>query len=234
MKNPIDLYLVAGNITVFCGQHRDAFKTDLLQSSLYSHLLAAKSVSNRELVWSAYTQTLGKMAWTQNSNTYKNVDYAPNSLLNIIKSNTQHLISDSERQSLADSFSELAKLPQDSSTLQLLLKKLRANSNNKQEINNQLTPANKTTFNSSMIITIIRENRTIITVLVAFQTTTADELGILDGAPVQPTQDSKNNIMVWSSNLDEANYSLFRQAITEKTKRKIETELVHISSPIPD
>lgn len=234
MNQPFDLYLVTGNITLFCGKHSDAFKTDLLHSSLYSHMLAAKSASNRELLWSTYNNTLAKIGWSQNSNTYKRVEQPVSSLLNIIKGTTQHLISDTERQSLACSFSQLANLPRDSSAIQLYLKRLHANSTNKQDADTRPTSVKKTPWNSSMTVTIIRENGTIITTLVAFQATAMDELEILNGAPVKLTLDSKNNIMVSSSFLDETNYRTFRQAITGKVQNKLDTELVHISQLLPD
>lgn len=231
MNIPIDLYLVTGNITVFCGQHSDTFKTDILQSSLYSHLLAAKSASNREILWSTYTQTLGKIAWTQNSNTLKQIDYAPNSLLNIITGSIQHLISATEQQSLASSFLQLAKLPRDALAVQLYLKRIQANSTNKPGANDKPTLAKKAPLNSSITVTIVRENKTVITALVAFQATTTDELDVLDGAPVKPVKDSKNNIMVWSSCLDESKYCTFRQAITGKVNNKLDSELAHIPQP---
>ena len=85
-----------------------------------------------------------------------------------------------------------------------------------------------------MTVTIIRENGTIITTLVAFQATAMDELEILNGAPVKLTLDSKNNIMVSSSFLDETNYRTFRQAITGKVQTKLDTEREHISQLPPD
>jgi hypothetical protein len=57
MSNPIfDVYLVNGNITIFCGAHSESFKNDILDSSLFATLETAKQSKAQELSWSTYTE----------------------------------------------------------------------------------------------------------------------------------------------------------------------------------
>ncbi|HCS42306.1 MAG TPA: hypothetical protein DIW52_05690 [Pseudomonas sp.] len=207
-----------------------------MHSSLYGQLLAAKSGNHRELYWSKYTNMLGNLAWVQESNSLERVNFAPNSLLRIITDRTAKLISDDERQSLADAFSRLAELSNESEAIGSFIKRLQANSPaaNNDNDDDQFLPTKTSLSNIAAVVTIVRKDKVAVTIQVLAHTSSRIGIDILDQTKLRPSEDNKDNIMVNLSLLNESNYGNFRKAIDEKTNSKIKTELIHIHEPLPD
>lgn len=234
MKKPlIDLYLVSGNIALFCGSHADDFKNDILYSSLFGQLVAENPDNKPTLSWATYTETLSNIGWITRNRGSQHFKSDTSSLFTIIEQTAGHTLSDYERQALANAFSELRKFPRDSLPIKIIVNTLQANSSVISK--GTQSPPTKTLLTTVALLTIIRNDKTVVTLRISFETTHVLDIDILDQPILKTGQDGKTNIWSLSSSLDERQYNKFRDTVIKKLGRRIGTDLVHIrASAIQD
>lgn len=227
MKKPlIDLFLVSGNITLFCGSHADDFKNDILHSSLFGQLVSEKPDNTPTLSWTTYTDTLSNIGWIISNRGSQHFESDTSSLFNIVEQTAGHTLSDYERRALANAFSELKKLPRDSLPIKIIVNKLQANSSIISE--KTQSPPTETLLTTVALLTIVRHDKTVVTLRISFETTNVLDIDILDQPILKTGKDGKTNIWSLSSSLNERQYNKFRDTVTKKLGRKIATDLLHI------
>ena len=216
MKNPpSDCYLLNGNITVFCGTHTNAFKQDILNSNLYAALVASQSSVTPEANWAKYRDTISKLSWTINSLESKRVDFEKSSLINLIAISAENALPSEERKIVAKAFSHIKNIDCNAPALEKLLETLNAN----------VSAATGGTYTT---ITIVRANKSVITVQMLFEVTHLIDLDLLELPVLSSIKDNNTNIRVMRSALDERQYAKLRDTIIKKLGSKIETDLIHI------
>lgn len=229
-KNNLDTYLVNGNITLFCGKHTNSFKNDILHSTLYADLLATRGGNNQEVQWQTYTQTLNKFSWAVTSREFQHLEFQNTRLLNIVVDSTGSALSEKEQQALSSVFSELVTLPENSSTIEAIITRLQANANNRiGDIADARTK--KQPASTAMLLTIVRNDKTLLTLQISFKTNDGITPGILDQPELTTIEDGKNNIRLLRSSLDERQYSQIRETIINKLGNKVQTDLLHLNAP---
>lgn len=229
-KNIIDICLINGNITIFCGMHTDTFKNDVLNSTLYSQLLATRGGNEREAWWSTYSQTLNRFGWTLDSRGIKRLEFHNASLFDIALEGTESYLPIQEQQALAGAFSELKKLPENSLIIQTIITKLQDNASNDSGDTPDAHPTNLP-VPTATLLTIVCNDQTVVNLQIAFKTTNEIALDILDQPVLTTIEDGKNNIRLLRSKLDERQYSELREAIIKKLGNKIKTDLLHVNAP---
>ncbi|WP_223593949.1 hypothetical protein [Pseudomonas sp. A-R-19] len=227
MKNIIfDTWLINGNITVFCGSHEDSFKKDILSSSLFGELVASKKSDNPVVSWPTYTATVQKIGWMGNSRGNQRLDFENSSLLSLIGECAGSTLSKDERQALTNAWGHLTNLQPDSPAIRAIVEKLQRNAT--------VSESNPhATASTAALLTIIRNDKTVVTLQVTFETTHELESELL----VQPVLNAINNDQTNSWQLccllDERYYNEIREDVLKKLGCKIETKLLHIPAP-PD
>ncbi|WP_223466350.1 MULTISPECIES: hypothetical protein [Pseudomonas] len=223
-ETTIDTWLVNGNITIFCGSHTDSFKKDILASSLLGELVAAQKSRHREVSWPTYTDTVQKIGWTVNSRTTQQLEFENSSLLNIIEQSAGSALPQDERQALTNALDQLANLQSDSPAIKAIVEKLQRNA----------TLSNTTTdilVSTAILLTIIRNDKTVVTLQVAFETAQEIAIDILDQPVLNATNEHKTNIWLMSTLLDGRQYNRVRDDILKKLGSRMETELLQIHEP---
>ena len=224
-KTLLDIYLVNGNITIFYGSHTDSFKKDILVSSLLGELVASKESDNRELSWPTYTGTVQKIGWTTHNRETQQLKFENSSLFNIVEQCTKSALSQNERQVLTNALEQLARLQPDSPAARAIVEKL--------ERNATVSDANKDTpLSTAALMTLIRNDKTVVTLQVAFETVQEIAIDILDQPILSFTHERKTNIWLMNSTLDERDYNQVRDYVLKKVGLNIETNLLHINAPI--
>ncbi|MGF6088433.1 hypothetical protein [Pseudomonas sp. 18173] len=224
-KTTIDTWLVNGNITIFCGLHTDSFKKDILSSSLLGDLVAAQKSSNREVFWQFYTDTVQKIGWTANSRGNQRLDFENSSLLSLVEQCAGSALPKDERKALANELARLANLQSDSPEIGGIVEKLQRNATvNKSSTN--------TAVSTAALLTIIRNDKTVVTLQVAFETTHGLAIDILDQPVLSAIDDRQTNSWLLCSLLDGRHYNQVRDDILKKLGRNIETKLLQIRAPI--
>jgi hypothetical protein len=213
-----DSYLVNGNITFFCGPHTDSFKTDILASSLLAELIAGQQSSNRVVSWSTYTDTVKKVGWILNSRSTQRIEFKKNSLFDVVDQSAGNALSQNDRAALANALSQLAAFPDSSPVCKKIVEKLQEN-------------ANGTTTSTAALLTIIRTDKTVVTLQVTFQTADTIGMDILNQSVLNAIPDNKTNTWLTCSSLDTRQYNDVRSEVLKKLGRKIETEILHIQNP---
>jgi hypothetical protein len=224
-KTAIDTWLINGNITIFCGSHTDRFKNDILASSLLGELVASQKSRNREISWLIYTDTVQKTGWIVNSRASQQLKFENCSLLNIIEQSAGSALPQDERQALANAFAQLTKLQPDSPAIRAIVEKLQSHA----------TASNTNTdtlASTTALLTIIRNDKTVVTLQVAFETAHGIAIDILDQAVVSAINNRQTNSWLLCSSLDERHYNLVRDDVLKKLGRNLETRLIHIYAPI--
>lgn len=224
-KSENDIYTLNGHITVFCGPHSSELKNDILHSDLYSKLLAKKHGSDREQQWTSYTNTLKNLAWAIHSRSFSRVEFRTTTFGKIIQQSLASALLIDERQALTDALIQLKQLPDSSSAVEAILNRLNANALTSVPV------TAKTPLATSALFTIVRQDKTMITVQLSFETADAIDIGILDKATLCPIKDGKTNIRILICHLAELQYNPFRETVIQKLGRKIESELLHIQAP---
>ena len=219
-----DTWLVNGNITIFCGSHTDSFKKDILASCLYGELLAAQKSSNRAVSWPVYTDFVQKIGWAVNSRSTQHLAFENSSLLNAIEQSTGNSLPQDERQSLTHAFAQLLILEPDSPAIRTFLKKLETNAI---EIKKADTEAAAST---ATLLTIIRNDKNVVTQQLAFETSNELAIDILDQPVLSASNDQRTNCWQLCSSLDEHQYNRVRDDILKKLGNKMKTELLHLSA----
>jgi hypothetical protein len=226
MNNIFDIFFVNGNITIFCGTHSEGFKSDILNSSLFAELLAAKQSNDRDLSWNTYKDTLSKTRWTTNSRATQRFEFNNASLLNLAIEIAGSELPSYERQSLINAFSKLKKLPTDSLALKTLINKLKVNASASG------MPTENAPISTAALLTIVRQDKAVLTLQIGFKTTKGLAIDILDQPVLKAIQDGKTNCRLLRSSLDGRQYDQIRDAVLAKLGGKIESELLHVQAPI--
>jgi len=213
---PTDIYISGGSITIFLGSPSAELKNDILHSDLYSKLLAQQKGNDRELSWQNYFSTMSKLQWTIKSRETSRLEFGTTYLLKVLKQSGLSF-SKHEIQTLSAAFEELKNLAPHSPASKALVAQLNKN---------------KLTRNSTFVlITIIRQDNSISTAQISFESTDAFDVDTLISSPIRPINDHKNNIRLLTCHLSQQN-SQTREAILKKLGSKIETELFHISTSL--
>jgi hypothetical protein len=213
-----DSYLVNGNITIFFGSHTDSFKKDILASSLLAELVAGQQSNDRIVSWPTYTDTLKKVGWIFNSRSTQRIDFINASLFDVVDESVGGTLSQDNRKELANAFSQIAALSNGSPAYEKFVEKLQKN-------------ANATTASSAALLTIVRNDKTVVTLQVTFETDEALATNILNLPVLNAITDRKTNVWLVSSALDTRQYNDVRSEVLKKLGRKIETEILHINNP---
>jgi hypothetical protein len=226
-----DVYLISGNITVFCGAHDKEFKNDILSSSLLADLVStSKHPDSRELLFSEYASSVGNLGWTANSRAFKYSEYSKKSLLKIAEQSVGTSLTKEEKQTLVDAFLQLKKSPIQSPAIQKILDKFQANTFEAADEAN-FAPSAKKPVATSTRLTIVRSNASIITLQVAFKTIDGISIDILDQPLLNAMKDGKSNTWLLVSSLDARQYDKIREAVIKKIGNHINTDLLHVPTP---
>jgi hypothetical protein len=224
MSNPIfDVYLVDGNITIFCGAHSESFKNDILDSSLLAILETAKQSKAQELSWSTYTDYLGKFGWVLNSRSTQMLGFCNNNLLEVVEQGMGSDLPNDEQQAIADAFSALTRLENESCAVKAFIKKLQQNATTSTD--------SSASISTATLLTIVYSDKTLMSLQIAFETSPPLEMDILDKPRLISIDNGENNFRLMRSSLNERQYTEFRAIIRKKLGQKIETELLHIPLP---
>jgi len=223
-KTAIDTWLINGNIAIFCGSHTDSFKNDILASSLLGELVAAQKSRNREISWLIYTDTVQKIGWIVNSRATQQLKFENSSLLNIVEQSAGSALPQDERQALANALVQLVNLQSDSPAVRTIVEKLQQNAT----VSNT-TP--DTLVSAAVLLTIIRNDKTVVTLQVAFKTDQEITMDILEQPVFNSTNEHKTNIWLMSSVLDGRHYNRVRDDVLKKLGNRMETELLQIHAP---
>ena len=213
-KAIFDIYLLSGNLTIFCGAHADDFKSDILHCSLYAELVAAQGENDRQMLWSTYTKTVSRFGWTIKSKEIQRVEFANTSLLNVIKQNNESALPEDALQVLSQAFSSLQKLDSNCSAIKAFTNKLQSNAS--------------VGGDTHALLTIVRNDRTVVTLQIAFRTRSPMSIDVLDLPVVEAIDDVGNNIRLMCSVLDSLQYARFRDEVIKKLGHKCETDLIHL------
>jgi len=223
-KTAIDTWLINGNITIFCGSHTDSFKKDILASSLLGELVAAQKSKTREVSWPTYIDTVQKIFWTVNSRATQQLEFENSSLLSIVEQSAGSALPQNERQALANALVQLVNLQSDSPAARTIVEKLQQNTT----VSNT-TP--DTLVSTAVLLTIIRNDKTVVTLQVAFKTDQEITIDILEQPVFNSTNEHKTNIWLMSSVLDGRQYNRVRDDVLKKLGNRMETELLQIHVP---
>ena len=223
-KTAIDTWLINGNITIFCGSHTDSFKKDILASSLLGELVAAQKSKTREVSWPTYIDTVQKTCWTVNSRATQQLEFENSSLLSIVEQSAGSALPQNERQALANALVQLVNLQSDSPAARTIVEKLQQNAT----VSNT-TP--DTLVSTAVLLTIIRNDKTVVTLQVAFKTDQEITIDILEQPVFNSTNEHKTNIWLMSSVLDGRQYNRVRDDVLKKLGNRMETELLQIHVP---
>lgn len=212
-KSTFDLYLANGNITIFCGEHTDEFKSDVLNSSLYAELVSTKRTNDPATSWLTYTDIVSKLEWVIKSREIQRKEFAKTNLLNIIIQSAA--LSSDEYEAFESAFSKLKSLEPDSLITHKFIDKLNTN-------------MSAATGGTHTLFTIVNNEKSLLTLQVSFKSTKALGIDILDKPVLTPIEDGKTNIRLLRSSLDEIKYTEVRDTIIKKLGSKIGTDLVHV------
>jgi hypothetical protein len=223
-KITFDTWLINGNITIFCGSHSDSFIKDILASSLLGELVAAQKSKLREVSWPTYIDTVQKIGWTVNSRENQQLGFENSSLLSIVEQSAGRALPQDERQALADALAQLVNLESDSPAAKAIVGKLKRNATVSNTISDTLV-------STAILLTIIRNDQTVVTLQVAFETTQEVAMDILEQPVLNSTNEHKINIWQMSSLLDGHQYNRVRDDVLKKLGNRMETELLQIHVP---
>ncbi|MBZ9785259.1 hypothetical protein K9857_27295 [Pseudomonas sp. REP124] len=227
-----DIYLVNGNITVFCGTHTETLKQDILNSSLLGELAAiSKHSESQDSLWAGFIETVSKIGWITKSREFKRHDFSGKSLLKIIESSVGSSLTREEKDALSKAFSILKKPGTHSPATQRVVDKLQANTFACDETLGCATA--RATIAGTTRVTIVRSNASIITLQIAFKTTQGINIDILDHPVLDAIKDGKPNIWMLVSSLDARQYNALRATVIKKLGNHIHDDLVHVITPNP-
>jgi len=223
-KTTFDTWLANGNITIFCGSHSESFKKDILASSLLGELVADQKSSHRASSWPTYTDTVKKIGWIVNSRATQYREFANSNLLNVVEQSAGSTLPQDERQALANALAQLVNLHSDSPAARTIVEKLQRNAT----VSSTITD---TPVSTAVLLTIIRNDQTVVTLQLAFETVNGIGIDILDRPILSAINDCKTNSWLMCSSLDGRHYNQVRDEVLKKLGRNIETKLLHISAP---
>ncbi|MFY0729139.1 hypothetical protein [Pseudomonas sp. NFX15] len=222
-KTTFDTWLVNGNITIFCGSHADEFKKDILSSSLLGELVASQKSANPEVNWPIYTETVQKIGWMVNSRGNQRLDFDNRNLLTLVGQCAGSDLPKDEQQALADAWAELTKLQPDSPAITAIIDKLQRSATVSES-------SNISAVSTGAMLTIIRNDKTVVTLQVTFETTHCLDSDLLDQPVLNAIGNDRTNSWQLSSLLDGRHYNQVRADVLKKLGRNIETKLLHITA----
>lgn len=226
-----DIYLIKGNLIVFCGEHGKEFKNDILNSSLLGELSStSKHPNSRHELFAEYVNTVSKLGWIERSREFRFYDFSAKSLSKVVDSGTGPSLTKEDKQALLNAFLLLKNPPTQTTVIQPFFDRLQANAFTPEVELNSL-PSTKKPVATSTRLTIIRKNTSIITLQVEFKTTDGINSDILDHPVLSSIEDEKSNIGLWVSSLDAREYSKFRARVIEKIGNHINTDLLNVTPP---
>ncbi|MGJ7514046.1 hypothetical protein ACSFE6_06885 [Pseudomonas baetica] len=226
-----DIYLINGNITIFCGVHTEAFKKDILNSSLLGELASiSKHSDSREMLWSGYVETVGKIGWITNSREFKRHEFSTTSLWRVIESSAGDSLTKEEKHELLNAFLQLKKPGSQSPAIKSIVDKLKGNTFIADGESNT-TEATKASIATSIRLTIVRSNASIITLQVVFKTNNGISIDILDQPILNAISDGKPNTWLLVSSLDARQYDNLRATVIKKIGNHINTDILHVPTP---
>lgn len=224
MKETVsDTWLVNGNIMIFFGPHTDSFKNDILTSSLFGELVAEQKNSPRATSWSTYTDTVIKFGWIVNNRAAQQLEFENINLSSVVEQSAGSAIPQDERQALAIALAQLVNLPSDSPAIRTIVEKLQKNA--------IVSTTKDTPVSTAVLLTIIRNDKTVVTLQVAFETLHEISIDILDQPVLSAGNDRQTNSWLLCSLLDERHYNLVRGDVLKKLGLNVETRLLQI--PVP-
>ncbi|MBV6826107.1 hypothetical protein [Pseudomonas sp. PD9R] len=212
-----DTYVVDGNITIFFGAHSESFKKDILHSSLLGQLVADISPNT----WlSSYITTLGKFYWALSKAKVSNYPKRPSSLLNIASTALPEIIQKDRLQQLSNALSAITQLPSDSPASEALMSR----------IQRQNAPAHDEapTFTVSTLLTLVCEDKKIISLQISFETHRAVGISVLKHPLSEKIILGDIETVVWATYLSEDKYTKIRDQVIGKLGSKPQTCLFHI------
>lgn len=224
-----DTYIVDGNITLFCGFHSENFKKDILHSSLLGQLVA-NTHTHPNTWFTYYRNTLGKLFWNLKSLGNSSIKNEPSSILSLAQTGLSETLRKKHLQQLADAFSIIKQLPGDSPAIEAILSKIQRENISTAGIDDDRRDE-KSTFTVSMLLTIVCENKTIISFQVSFETSHAVDITILDQALSEKNILGDPETTLWSTYLTEDKYASVRNQVIEKLGSKTKTNLFQIGPP---
>ncbi|MBU6959535.1 hypothetical protein KRR23_17570 [Pseudomonas sp. CVAP len=219
-----DIYVVDGNITLFYGSHSEGYKKDILHSSLLAQLIA-NGTPDTEL--NAYRKTLNTLFWTVNSFENRTIKKEPSSLLTLAKAGLSSALTEEQLQQLSNAFTIIKQLPDDSPIIEAILNKIQREHIPAANPDNFL-PSENSTFSISTLLTIVRENKTTLSLQISFETSRSVDITILDKVISQKTILGDPETFLWSTHLLEDKYDAIRNQVTEKLGSKVDTHLFHV------
>jgi hypothetical protein len=225
-----DIYIVNGNITLFCGSHSENFKRDILHSSLLGQLVADTHNTHPNTWFASYRKTLGNLFWNLKSFNNKIIKNEPSSILSLAKTGLSGTLQKGQLQQLTDTFSIIKQLPDDSPAIEAILNKFQRENISNAGIGDDRQDE-KCTFTVSILLTIVCENKTIISFQVSLETSHAVDITILDQALSEKNILGDPETTLWSTYLIEDKYASVRNQIIEKLGTKTKTNLFQISPP---
>jgi hypothetical protein len=230
-----DIYLVKGNINVFCGAPTEEFKKDILYSSLFGELVtSSKLTDSPQLSWSNYVDTVSKIGWATKSRELKRYEFATEQLFDLVKQSTGLLLTKEEQQTIHNACLVLKETCAQSPTLSKnILDKFHANTFVAIEDERSLASA-KQAVTTSIRMTIVCLNANIVTLQVAFKTNDGIRIELLDQPILDSIKDGKSNMWLLVSSLDAHQYDNFRTAVIKKIGHRINTDLLHVPTPAPE
>lgn len=226
-----DIYVVDGNITIFCGSHSDTFKSDVLHSSLYSLLVSNTETHVPESWFNGYKMLLEKIYWE--TETFKNSQTkssAP-SIFSIIEPALASTLQQSELQQIATAFSVIKQLPDDSAITKAIINKIQARCLPHLDAG-KVDPTEKTPLTVSALLTIIRNDKTLVTLKATFPTTKIIDIEILDQSIPGEAMPDNIDTRLWCSHLAEEEYATARHEIIKKLGSTVDTHLFHVGAPV--
>lgn len=218
--NPVETYISDGNITLFFGLHTNTFKEDILNSSLLGQLVANVNSTTTDTWFHSYKKTLSSIFWTTKSNAIQNPNVRSASLLKLARLSLSNHLSPTELDQLAQSLSHVKELPVDCAAMAALLNKIQPADPNE----------NPPTITTSPLLTIVREDKMIISFIISLETTNPVGVNIIDEELPLKKASSPPQISQWVTYFLEDNYASVRNRVIEKLGSKIKTKLFHIES----
>lgn len=226
-----DTYLINGNITVFCGSHAEQLKKDILNSSLLGELASLSNRSDsREMLWSDYVESVGKIGWITKSRELKRQEFSTKSLWRIIDSSVGGSLTKEEKHALLHAFLQLKKPGSQSPAIKFIVDNLKSNTFVVDGESNTIK-ATKAAVATSVRLTIVRSNACIVTLQVAFNTNNGINIDFLDQPVLNAVPDGKPNTWLLVSSLNTHQYDNLRAAVIKKIGNHINTDLLHVPTP---
>lgn len=214
-----DVYIVNGNITFFLGSHSEAFKKDIVYSSLLGHL-ASTSHSIASDAWlSSYTRTLNTLFWITQSTGSQRLKKQSVSILKLTMPTLSSYLSTQEIKQLTEALCTVKNLPEDSEIRTVLLNRIQLDHNS--------PPASTTVC---PLLTVVSGNKTILSLRPVFDTSHSVDMGILDQELPQEDIIGEPRLTHWVTYLAEDKYVSVRSKIIEKLGSKINTHVHHLGT----